>query len=238
MPARRAAPHHVKQTATAPVLPSNIKEQPRLHDTRQYNPCTKLVNARTAHHHPRHSAWKPNQLTSTRSGCNTCEFLLSCLTYRNVSSKVISKIVGRCQEDRMLPLVTWLFGLGLVRYLYLSQILRSLSGLDGDCVILEDAFQQQRRVPMSTCEHFSILKAFLEVHYQGRPGEPLVKIGQFNMTLGSRRGMAIRPSDWATKGLIRAESNVVMYIYVKTDESKCIACLPILEVTSMGKFFW
>ena len=168
----------------------------------------------------------------------TCVFLLSCLTYRNVSGKDILKIVAKCQEDRMLPLLTWLFGLGLARYLYLRQISRSLSGLTGDCIILEDAFQQQRRVPMSTCEHFSILKAFLELHYQGRPGEPLVKAGQFNMTWGSRRGLAIRSSDWATKGHIQAGSNVVMSIYVRSDDAKCIECQTALTVTQMGEFFW
>jgi len=167
-----------------------------------------------------------------------CVFLLSCLTYRNVSSKDVFKIVTKCQEDRMLPFLTWLLGVGLARYLFLGGALRSLTGLAEDSIILEDAFQQRRRVSMSVCEHFSILKAFLEVHYQGRPGEPLVKAGQFNMTLGSRRGLAVSSSDWQTKGHIQAGSTLVMSIYLRTDDAKCMACRSALTITLMGEFFW
>jgi len=57
-----------------------------------------------------------------------CVFILSCLTYQNVPGKDISKIFGRCQEDRMLPLLTCLFNLCLAQYLCLSQILKNLPG--------------------------------------------------------------------------------------------------------------
>lgn len=150
----------------------------------------------------------------SREGCAgetvaLCVFFFSCLTHRNVSRKDVFKIVTHCQEDRILPFLTWLLGVGLARYLYLGSVSRSLTGLAGGSIILEDAFQQRRRVSMSVCEHFSILKAFLEVHYQGRPGEPLVKAGQLNMTLGSRWDSAIRSSDWQTKVRIQAGSTLV-----------------------------
>jgi len=167
-----------------------------------------------------------------------CVFLLSCLTYRNVSSKDVSKIIAKCQEDRMLPFLTWLLGVGLARYFYSISISTSLNGLVGDFIVLEDAFQQKRRVPMSTCEHFSILKAFLEVHYQGKPGEPLVRAGHFNMTFGSRRGLAIRSSDWQTKGRIKAGSSVVMSLYIQRKDTNCALCSCAMSVTLLGEFFW
>lgn len=78
--------------------------------------------------------------------------LISCASYRNLSSKDMSKVFAKFQEDKLLPLWTWMLGIGIARYLHFGHISCALSALNGDCIILEDAFQLKRRVPMSTCE--------------------------------------------------------------------------------------
>lgn len=65
-------------------------------------------------------------------------------------------------------------------------MIRGLSDLTGDHILFEDASRSQRRIPLSHCHHFKTLEAFLEVHYEGRPGETLVRAGQFSLTYGSR----------------------------------------------------
>lgn len=84
---------------------------------------------------------------------------------------------------------------GIARYLMMPHVARGVSELMGDCIIFEDASRGQRRVPISHCEHFAMFKAFLEMHYQGQPGETFIKAGQFNLMLGSRRGLALLSSD-------------------------------------------
>ncbi|KAK5092394.1 hypothetical protein LTR70_005571 [Exophiala xenobiotica] len=165
-----------------------------------------------------------------------CIVLMSCLIYRNVSGKEVSRVLARCQQDQILPLLSTLLGFGIARYLYLGQIGRSLTGVSGDCIILEDAFRKERFVPLSTCEDFSILKAFLDVHYRGTTAEVFIKTGRFNMMLGSRRGPVIRETDWSSQGRIKARQRVVMAVYCVTDVKKCIHCTSGLTLTGRGEF--
>ena len=91
---------------------------------------------------------------------------------------------------------------------------------------------------MSTCEHFTILKAFLAVHYQGTIGESYVEAGHFNLLLGSRRGFAIRNSEWSMKGRIKSGMRVVMAVYLRTPKTRCPQCRTVLVVSDGGEFFW
>jgi len=162
---------------------------------------------------------------------------MSCLIYRNVSGKEVSRVLTRCQQDQILPLLSTLLGFGIARYLYLGQIGRTLTGVSGDCIILEDAFRKERFVPLSTCEDFSILKAFLDVHYRGTTAEVFIKTGRFNMMLGSRRGLVIRDTDWSSQGRIKPRQRVVTAVYLETDVKKCIHCTSELTLTGRGEFF-
>lgn len=51
---------------------------------------------------------------------------------------------------------------GVMRYLLIPHVARGLSELTDDCITFEDASQFQRREPMSQCEHFTVLEAFLQ----------------------------------------------------------------------------
>lgn len=54
--------------------------------------------------------------------------------------------------------------------------------------------------------------------------------------LGSRRGLAIRPSDWSTRQ-IKARSCVIMSVYLNTDDARCTTCESDLMVSNMGEFY-
>ena len=166
-----------------------------------------------------------------------CIVLILSLSCRNVSGKDVSRVIARCQQDRLLPLLSTLLGFGIARYLYSGQIGKALTGLTGDCILFEDAFRKETPVPMSTCQDFSILKAFLEVHYRGTTGEVFAKTGRFNLMLGSRRGLVIRGSDWSSRGCIKPRQRVVMSVYLSTDTPECTKCQSELIVSANGDFF-
>lgn len=70
--------------------------------------------------------------------------------------------LASCQQDSRIPLLAGLRAYGVMHYLLIPHVARGLSELTNDCIILEDASQFQRRVPMSHCEHFTLFEAFLQ----------------------------------------------------------------------------
>ncbi|KAK5942038.1 hypothetical protein PMZ80_005991 [Knufia obscura] len=166
-----------------------------------------------------------------------CGFLCTCLAYRNVPAAEVAKVLTRCQQDRTLPLFAWLTGIGLARYLYTPRATRGMSGLAGDCITFEDAFRKLRPIPMSTCEHFSILQGFLRAHYEGTAGELYVETGHFYLLKGSRRGYVVQESEWSTIGFLKPGSKIVMAVYLRTDVAKCPTCESALVVSESGEFF-
>lgn len=153
--------------------------------------------------------------------------------------KILAKhVVFKREQDRGYHVLSLLFIYGIIRYFCLPQIARCISEFTGDCIIVEDACREPWRVPMSHCEHFRMLKAYLEFRHQGRPGETLVKAGQFNLMLGSRRGLAIRTSDWTKQGPIKPNSRVVMSVFITTDDARCTKCQKSLTISAMGEFHW
>ncbi|KAK5948895.1 hypothetical protein OHC33_010146 [Knufia fluminis] len=141
------------------------------------------------------------------------------------------------QGERALPALAAALAFGLARYLVLPQFTQRLSGWSGDCIVLEDASGATRRVPLSHCGHFTLLKAFLEVYYEGRPGQKLVQEGQFNPTLGSRRGPAIRETDWISGSGIKQGCRVVLSVYLRSQDAKCAICQSRMTVSKLGEFF-
>lgn len=81
-------------------------------------------------------------------------------------------------------------------------------------MILKDASLSRRRIPLSHCRHFEMLEAFLEVHYEGKPGDMLAQQGQCKLTTGSRRGPAIPKRSW----LLTVSSGNALAL--------CFSCIP------------
>lgn len=108
----------------------------------------------------------------------------------------------------------------------------------GGWIIPEDPFRIERRIPMSHCEHFKMLEALLSVRLAGTTAEAFLKVGQFNLTLGKRDGPAIRKSDWSAKGRIKPQYRVVMAVYLKKGDARCMECQSELRMSTTGQFAW
>lgn len=169
-----------------------------------------------------------------------CVFLILCLIYRNVNISVqdIAKVLNKCQQDRLTPLLTAVIGFGIARYIYFGSVAQSLSDLTGDCFILEDAFCMERRVPLAEVCRFSKLKAFLEFHYEGTTGHAFVTAGRFNLTLGSRHGKTFRCDEWNVASQIQPDSKVVMSVYITVPARICIYCQGDLSSGRLAEFYW
>lgn len=164
---------------------------------------------------------------------------LSLILGRNLSTQDILRLLTKCQQDQLMPLLTFLLGFGLYRYLALTSL--TATPTTQYFLTLEDAYGRSRPVAMDVCVDFSVLRQFLQAHYRqtsGTAGEALVKAGQFHLLLGSRRGRLIQAEEWSTPGGIKKGSRIVNSVFVSINDSKCPACSTILIVTDRGEFLW
>lgn len=61
-----------------------------------------------------------------------------------------------------------------------------------------------------------------------------VNAGQFNLMLGSRQGLALRSSDWSTKGRIKRDSLIIMSVHMRTEDVRRTACKSELNICKTG----
>jgi len=160
--------------------------------------------------------------------------LLACGTTPNTDTTTTNSI----KQMQKLPLLAGLIAFAAARYVCFPLLGKALSELSGDYIVIEDAFRIDRKVPMSHCQHFKMLEAFLGVNLAGTTAEAFINAKQFNLSLGKRGGLAIRSSDWSAKGVIRPKSRVVMSVYLKRGDAKCIDCQANLEMSPEGQFAW
>lgn len=150
--------------------------------------------------------------------------IVSMLIGRHASMQDVLGFVARCATDPVLSFMTAAIALALGRLVYAGQLdKRNPSTLDKQRGMLEDAYGFRRFVSMSICADYTIFKSFLEVHYReaGRKSSKrLIQIGQFSLTLGSRRGVILRNGNWA----IDAGAMIVNAVFVRTEEPNCLLC--------------
>lgn len=169
-----------------------------------------------------------------------CTGTLSFLLGRNVSVQDLIGLVSRCQQDRCLPLLTFLLGIGMYRYWVLSSI--NTAPVTQYFIMLEDAYGRTRPLPFEVCCDFSILQKFLEVHYQqssSTAGAALIRAGRFNLRLGSRSGKLgftsgriVASDEWSSPVHIRRGTRIINSIIasVEDDEaSEIMQSIPLGE---------
>lgn len=164
---------------------------------------------------------------------------MSVLLGRNVSVQDVLDLLLRCQQDQLMPLLTFLLGFGLYRYLVMFSLPPTPS--TQYFLTLEDAYGRPRPIAMDVCVNFSVLRQFLQAHYQqtnGAAGEALIRAGQFHLMLGSRRGRLIEAEEWSTPGQIKRGSRIVNSVFVSVNDTRCPRCSTMFSVTKNGEFHW
>jgi len=163
--------------------------------------------------------------------------ILSYMFGRHIAKEDFLHFLSRCQTDQLLPVLTFLLGVGLCRFFCTKRTVWNPAPLSPTVIYLEDAFGHKRPLSIDICLDFSILRGFLKVHYRGTAGEQLINAGQYHLMLGTRRGMVVNASNWKSAS-IKAGAHLVNPVYVKSENLKCLVCTGILEISKIGEFHW
>lgn len=117
-----------------------------------------------------------------------------------------------------------------------AAIPEQLSLLSGDCLQFEDAFGTSIRVPSSTYSHIKIFRAFLEVHFEGKPGLEKVLNGEYTLLkLSGSLEDEIHQNEWS--GAVRRGSRIVMSMLLGAYSLVCLECLVPLSETEQREIF-
>lgn len=135
-------------------------------------------------------------------------------------------------------LIAGLITFALARYFCIPSMLQQLSEWTGGSLIILDPFMHELRVPKAHVEHFTLLEAFLRLKLGGTTAEVFIKTDQFNLTLGQRYGRVISKTDWAVKGRVKPHQRVVMSVFIKRQDAKCVECQIKLSMSDSGQFTW
>ncbi|KAJ9662044.1 hypothetical protein H2198_001586 [Neophaeococcomyces mojaviensis] len=179
--------------------------------------------------HPRQQSCTEHDLALLFAG------IMSYIFGQTVSVNDVSIFLTECQQNHILGVLTCILGIGLYRYIVTRC---ATTPLAVNQLILEDAYGRIRPFSTDVCMDFDILKKFLEVHYQdtaGPVGAALVKVGQFHVMLGSRRGKVFGRTDW-NRNLVKSGYRIVNSVYVNKEDAKCLTCATVMAVTGLGEF--
>jgi hypothetical protein len=135
-------------------------------------------------------------------------------------------------------LIAGLITFAIARYLCVPSMLRQVSEWAGGSLVIQDPFMHELRVPKAHVEHFTLLQAFLRLRLSDTTAEAFIEAGQFNLTLGQRYGRALSKTDWSVKGRIGSGQRVVMSVFLKREDAKCIECEEQLVMSESGQFAW
>ena len=183
--------------------------------------------------------------TSTELRNSACEDLVNnvsvalvsvtlCVLYRSPSTKkAFQKWAAHASSDPVFAALLVMTAIWVFRCL--AQLPRQLSLLGGDFVDFEDALGVPLQVPFSTCRHFKLFSAFVEIHFEGKPGFRQVLRRKYHLTFGNNRGMVIEHASW--KDLVKPRSRISMAMLI-TYTSMCAKCGLLLDPQASGTLYW
>ena len=159
---------------------------------------------------------------------------LGVLYPRNDSRLLFNRLV---HEHAVEPLTVTICALIL---LYVGKLAVTIPGqlslLSGDCLQFEDAFGTSIKVPSSTYSHIKIFRAFLEVHFEGKPGLEKVLKGEY--ILWKSRGALmdeIQQNEWNVA--VSRGSRLVMSMLLGAFSLICVECWIPLRKTQQEEIF-
>lgn len=162
----------------------------------------------------------------------------SFLLGRNLTRDEIASFILRCQQDQFLPLLTFVLGIGIYRYLA-STMLIAYPGTPSST--LEDAYGRCRPVSLDVLADFTLMRRFLEVHYtntNGVAGRKAIKLGRSQLHLDSRRGLVLDAANWHD-ARFKTGSRIVHTIWTLCPFMLCPLCVYDDVVINENKdFYW
>jgi len=152
--------------------------------------------------------------------------------------RMANQLMSKVRQDPVFAILLPCLGFSLVRTM--RNIPQHISWLQGhDSIILEDALGISTKIPLLLCRSSKMFHAFIETHFENKPGMVIVQARQYSLTLGNRRGSLILQGSegWKT-GAITARSTVVMSVYVASSVAICLDCGKSLTNQSEEVYTW
>lgn len=162
---------------------------------------------------------------------------LSSVLCRNISLNLLLGLIRGMKNDPLLPVVAAVLGYWGASYFQQVSVPQNPSELNGDCIILEDVYQAQRKVPLAYFANPEILQAFLKTHYKGSTAEGFIADGQFNMSV-----LRSYEDPWSISELcssrLKPGSLVFMAVLYRVSDLKCLECLNKLKRSQFDTYEW
>lgn len=158
--------------------------------------------------------------------------ILAMLEVHRLTSQDAWTLLKRISQSRLSPYCGTIFVLCIA--------VGSLYGLScRDYFIFEDAFKQERKVPLTYLEHFFIFEGFLKQHYLNTDGQDFVNSGSYNLMLGSRRGAVIALEKLCSKRQMKRNMRMVMSVWLQVSGLQCLACdSGVLLANNQNEYHW
>ena len=162
--------------------------------------------------------------------------IVSYMFRKNVSVERITSFLALCQENQLLGLMTFVLGLRLYQYILTRRL--TIAPSCPNPFLLEDAYGCTRPFSIDVCGDYGFFVNFLEFHYRDNAratGQKLIKAGQFQLLLGSRRGQLLDHRNWKAE-IFRPGHRLVNSVWVDREETKCLTCDAAMMVMTRGEF--
>lgn len=144
--------------------------------------------------------------------------------------------VGLLWQQRLDPLAVALYAfLAWHIGVLMRTIPQRLSLLTDDSMVFEDALGTTIKLPYSTYGHIRLFQAFLEVHFEGKPGLQKVIDGEYQLLdRGNSQFRVIPEEHWNSS--ISKKMRVVMNMLFAMNDI-CVGCSKQLDVQGSG-IYW
>lgn len=161
---------------------------------------------------------------------------LACNALFRMDPKDRSHLLVQCRKD-MVPALLGIAWFVSTCALYLHHISQSLSDFLGGCVIFQDMFGSDVRVPLSTCSDRAKLRYHLCAQYVHSPAEAFLASNKFNIK--DRWGRVIQSTDWRSLPL-KANLRLTLAVVIEAETSKCPHCTDVLNPIpgTDGDYYW
>jgi hypothetical protein len=145
--------------------------------------------------------------------------------------------IGILRRQKLDPLAVALYAyfawyIGIL----IRTIPKKLSLTTDDSMMFEDALGTTIKLPYSIHSHFKVFRAFLEVHFEGKPGLQKVLDGEYQLLDRRNSQFRVLPEEcWNSS--ISKKMRVVMNVLFARNDMVCVSCSKQLGVQASGNYW-